>query len=163
MKSYMFRFGSGNPNTYTGLTPTFTIFNVMPGTSAIAAPTITEAPSGTGLYVFQYNPTLPISFMLDGGSSLNSGIRYITGTLDPIQAVDQGLGFNTDSYGSTSIDPTTLFGYLRRALEFMEGDNFFNKTTGIWSIFNRASLGTTTLLRNKTIANASGSVTKSGL
>lgn len=163
MKSYMFRFGSGNPNLYSGLTPTFSIFNVMPGTSAIAAPAISEAPSGSGLYVFQYNPTLPISFMVDGGASLISSIRYITGTLDPIQAVDQGIGFNTDSYGSTATDPSTIFGFVRRLMEWNEGDNFFNKTTGIWSIFNRASLGSTTLLRTKNIANASGSVTKSGL
>ena len=55
-KQYYLAFGGGNPATYTGLSPTFTIFSIN-GVSAIAAPAITESPVGSGLYGFSYGTT----------------------------------------------------------------------------------------------------------
>lgn len=63
-------------------------------------------------------------------------------------------------YGSTSADPTTLFGFLQRAQEFWEGDNVYTKATGILQFFSR---GQTTLLRSKTITDGSATTTKTGL
>lgn len=159
-KQYYLAFGGGNPATYTGLSPTFTIFNIN-GISAIAAPAITESPAGSGLYGFVYGPTQSIVFQIDGGSVISTTTdRYIKGALDPIQAVDQQVGYVTDSFGSSAIDPTTLFGYLKRLLENFEGDAVFNKTAAIWSIFTR---GSSTLIRTKTVTNTSSVSTKSGL
>lgn len=149
MKSYWAKFGSGNASDNTGLTPTFTIFSVQ-GLTAISAPGITETPSGSGLYKFQYDPTLPIIFALDGGAALDSTARYVYGVLDPIQAVDEKVGTLSDSYGTTAIDPQSVLGYLKRNQEFQEGNATFTKSTGTWNIYTR---GSSALLREKTLAN----------
>lgn len=158
MKNYLLIFGSGNPVTFSGLSPTLIVFKSVPGGTNIAAPSISEIPTSTGMYSFAYGPTTPIAFVCDGGSSLGSGDRYIRGILDPVQRVDENIGEQYDSFGSTSVDPSTLTGYAKRNLEFEEGDAQFNKTSGDWSIYNR---GATTLLRTKNIVNTSGDVEKS--
>ena len=161
-KIYYLKFGSGNPAPYSGLSPTFTIFSAQ-GITALPAPGITEMPIGSGLYQFQYYTTQAIIFLAFGGANLASGDQYISATLDPIQAVDQQVGFITDSIGSTSIDPPSIYGYVRRFLEEFEGDQIFTKATGIWQIFNRGSLGATTLLRTKSLTNTTTSATRTGL
>jgi hypothetical protein len=70
-----------------------------------------------------------------------------------------GLGSTASSYGSTSIDPGDVFGYLKRIQELLEGDQIFSTTTSVWSMYNR---GSTTLLRNKTLATTVSNITKSG-
>lgn len=155
-KHYSLTFGSGNPASYTGLTPTMTVFQSVPGGSLLAAPAITEI-NATGFYTFAYAPTLPIIFLCDGGSSLSGNDRYIKGILDPIQAVDEQVGFSFSSFGTTATDPTTLMGYAKRNLEVEEGNSTFNKTTGVWDIYSR---GSSTLLAEKTLVDNAGSVTK---
>jgi hypothetical protein len=156
-KKYWLKFGSGDPANYSGLAPTLVVFNAL-GTSALVAPGITEAPAGSGLYNFDYGPTLSIVFKADGGSGLSSGDRYISGVLDPIQAIDEKAGYTSDSFGSTATDPSTLFGYLKRLQELLEGDATYTKTSGVWQISSR---GASTLLREKTLANTTTSSTKS--
>lgn len=158
MKSYLLKFGSNNPANYSGLTPSFILFQIGPTLpwANTTPPGITEISSGAGLYTFAYNATLPIAFVADGGSGLATADRYITGILDPIQAVDERVGFPGDSYGSTSTDPSTLMGYASRSQEVQEGDATFDKTTGVWNIQTRG--GTT--IQTKTLTNSSGSVTK---
>lgn len=157
-KNYLLHFGTGNPNNYTGLTPTFTVFTELPGFSLIIGITIVEIPPSTGLYTFQFEPTFPIAFTVDGGPSLVSADRYIVGILDPIQAVDEKVGTTADSFGSSGIDPSTVFGYVKRLVEFNEGNAFFDKTAGTWTILSR---GSSTVLTLKTLVNNSGSVSKS--
>jgi hypothetical protein len=162
-KTYVVVFGSGNPASYTGLSPTMTVFQnyiagaSTPGWTLATGPTLSEIASGTGLYSFQYNPLTPYAFVCDGGAALLSTDRYVKGVLDPIQAVDERVGFSTDSFGSTAIDPASMYGYLKRALEFMEGNSSFDKTSGVWTIYSR---GSSTLLTTKTLTNSSGNVTK---
>lgn len=157
-KTYYLKFGSGDPALFSGLFPTFVIFSAG-GLTALAAPGITELPTASGLYQFQYGPTQAIVFKADGGSNLAAGDRYISATLDPIQAVDQQLGFQTDSFGSTATDPASLWGYVKRLQEFFEGDQIYTKATAILQIFNR---GSTTLLRTKQLVNNTTSATKTG-
>lgn len=154
-KQYGAIFGSGDARTNTGLTPTFIIFQIIAG-SSLTPPGITELAS-TGLYYFTYGPTQAIYFELDGGSTLADADRYISGILDPIQAIDQSVGTVNDSFGSTSIDPSTIFGYVKRNLEIMEGDETFNKTSGVLDMYSR---GSSTLLREKTLANSVSTTTK---
>lgn len=158
MKSYLAIFGSENPSTFSGLSPTFTLFRIGPTLpwSSITPPGISEIATGTGIYTFAYNATLPIAFVLDGGALLADSVRYVRGILDPIQAVDERVGFPGDSIGSTATDPSTLMGYASRNQEIMEGDATFDKTTGVWNIQTRG--GTT--IQSKTLTNTSGSVTK---
>lgn len=156
-KDYWLEFGTGNPSAKTGLSPTFTVFANAGGT-LIAAPSINEIPTGSGFYHFAYGPTNSIVFAVDGGSSLADGDRYITGALDPIQAVDEKVGTLGDSFGSTLVDPSTLIGYAKRNLEWLEGDAVFTKATGVWNVSSR---GSSTLLGSKDLTNTTTLATKS--
>ena len=62
------------------------------------------------------------------------------------------------SFGSTSIDPTDMFGFLKRAQEMAEGNQIYTKATGVLDFYNR---GSSTLLREKTISDTSANTTKS--
>lgn len=156
MKSYYARFGSGKASTYTGLTPTFTIWNVV-GVSAVVAPGITETPAGSGLYRFQWGTTQSIAFELDGGAALPTSDRYVYGAVDPVDRVDEVIGVIGDSFGSTSVDPSTLVGYAARNLEFNEGNANFSKSSGVWDVYSR---GSSTLLREKTLSNSTSTAAK---
>lgn len=183
-KQFYFYFGSGLPGSYTGLSPTFVIFNVG-GISAAPAPGITEFVSSgaTGIYGFQYGITASVAFVIDGGATLTSAnIRYITGSIDPVMSVDQtigyapsttlgpttalgyadrvnnAIGYTTDSFGSTLSDPVSVMGYAKRHLEFNEGNMVFTKATGTWDIYSR---GSSTLLREKALSNTTSSATRS--
>lgn len=155
-KTYTLQFGDGDPAVNTGLSPTFVIFQLLGG-STLAPPSITE-PDSDGIYQFTYGPTLPIKFKIDGGAGLAAADRYITDQLDPIQAVDQVIGSVDSSFGSTSADPTTVMGHLKRNQEFNEGDATYVKSTGKWQISSR---GASTLLQEKTLSNSTTQVDKS--
>ena len=72
------------------------------------------------------------------------------------------IGSTASSFGTTSVDPSTIFGYLKRLQELLEGDQTFAAGIGQWQLYNRGALGTTTLLRVKNILNNGALVTKSG-
>lgn len=159
-KQFYFYFGNGLPGSYTGLSPSFIIFNIN-GISATPGPGITEFASAgaTGMYGFQYGISASVAFVIDGGATLTStNIRYLSGSLDPVLSIDQSIGFSTDSFGSTNIDPPTMYGQLKRQQEFNEGNKTYNKTTGVWDISSR---GSSTLLREKTLVNSSGTASSS--
>jgi hypothetical protein len=182
---YWMRFGTGNPQTTSGLAPTLIVFNSFSGVP-IAPPGITEPITGSGLYQFTYNPTFSIAFIADGATTgLVSSVRYVTGVIDPVDKIDislaeQGtsllalgttlaaigssssavsdaIGSTASSFGTGATDPGTLFGYLKRVQELLEGNQTFNKNTGSFVLYDRTS-GTT--LRAKTISNASTGVTR---
>jgi len=67
------------------------------------------------------------------------------------------IGTATDTFGTDSVDPTTVFGKLNRLGEDAEGQAGFNKTTGAWTIKSRGG----SLLATRTMANTSTTVTKS--
>ena len=156
-KQFYFTFGSGNPASYSGLSPSMILF-LQNGITALIGPTLTELTPGTGIYGFQYGTTASMVFVIDGGITLapTSSIRYITGSIDPVLAVDQSIGYSTDSYGSTAADPSTIFGKVNRNQEFQEGDKYFVKSTGVWDIYNR---GSTTLLIEKVLTNTTTEAT----
>lgn len=154
---YGLKFGSGDPRSFTGLTPTFVFFATQAGVT-MTPPGISEV-LASGLYYFNYTPnaTFTIFFIADGGSSVtDNSVRYLSGSLDPVAAVDQQLGFIDDSYGTTA-SPSTAFGFVKRLNEMWQADATFSKSTGIWSQYAR---GTSTLLYSKTLANSSSQVVK---
>lgn len=186
MKNFLLIFGSGNPTQVSGITPTFLVFKTTPGGTDATPPGITQVPSNTGLFYFTYGPTNSISFVVDGGSSLATSVRYISGLLDPIDAVDEQItalgvsmiagftaigagstqgfadlntkiGTTASSFGDSSTDPGTLYGYLKRLQEFNEGNANFDKSTSVWSIYSR---GSSALLRTKEFNNTSSDVEK---
>lgn len=223
MKTYILRFGFGDPRTYTGLAPTMLIFVDNAG-ATIAPPAITEALTGSGIYKFSYGTTVPISFLADAATtSPGPQGRYVVGSIDPADRADEygttlvaigttlvaigttnvalgtsavalgttaialgitnvalgtsavalgttilangtslnvvvtGLGSTASSFGTSSADPVDLFGYMKRILENLEGNQTFTKPSGSLAIYSR---GSSTLLTTKTIANSVSLVTK---
>jgi len=157
MKNYWVSFGSSDPRTFTGLSPTFIQFFNQLG-QTLLPPGITEIFAGSGAYRFQYSSgySTSIFFTVDGGATLAAGLRYVRGVLDPIDTLDLVLGYTASSIGSTSTDPSDALGYLKRALEFREGEQNFLKNSGEWSIYSR---GASTLLRTKVLTNSTTGVT----
>jgi len=164
-------FSSGDPSTETGLDPTLIVFKAFDalGTS-VAVPTISELATD-GLYYFDATvlANVPIYWVMDGFTTGLGGNRYVSGILDPSQAIDlqttnqsttlQALiGSASSAIGDDLTDPTDMFGWLMRNQEWLEGDGSYNKSTGVWTSQNRA--GTTTLA-SKTIADSDTEVTKS--
>lgn len=167
MKQYLLRFGSTNPGNYLGLSPTFTVFQSIPGASWTPVGTsISQVGASIGLYTFGYTATtFPVAFIIDGGASMAASDRFISGILDPLQAVDEKVGTPADSFGTTGMDPTTVFGYVKRNQEMQEGTSAFNAVSGLWTVLSRAisngaSITPTTLFTH-ILSNISGSVTKS--
>lgn len=160
MKQYLLRFGSDNPANHSGLSPTFTNFHAIPGSSfVVVAPSITETGSGEGCYTFGWTATtFPVYFKVDGGATQASTDRYVVGILDPVQAVDEKIGWLTDSFGSTAVDPASVIGYLKRNLEVNEGNAAYQKSNAAWTVQARGASGV--VLFTKTLVNNSVSVTK---
>ncbi len=67
------------------------------------------------------------------------------------------VGSTASSFGTDASDPTTVFGFLKRALETREGDETYTKGTGILDIYSR---GSSQLLREKTISDSASTTTK---
>lgn len=155
---FFVRFGSGNPQEFAGLTPTFLVFKRDDG-SSLGPPSIAEVGVSTGFYKFTYavGATFTVCFVVDGGVSItDTSSRYVAGDLDPIVNVDQQLGFNNDSYGTTAL-PTSAFANILRIVQYWQADATFNKSSGVWAQY---ATGTSTLLYLKTLANNVSQTTK---
>lgn len=160
-KVYVVQFGTGYAASFTGLSPTFLNFAVVP-LDTTTAPTISEFPVGSGLYYFiaqpPVGPTQAINFTIDG-FTIGLGLsRYVSGAIDPDSGVGTSvaaigvtlanlsagnsfglIGTLADSFGSTLSDPSTVIGYLKRIQENLEGNSLFSKTSGQWQIWSRGS------------------------
>lgn len=102
MKTYYMRFGSGDPRTYTAVAATFLLFKTSDGTN-ITPPGITEVPSGTGIYYFNWGTTTSISFLADAATtSPGSAGRYVFGALDPVDRMDE-YGSTLTAIGTTAV------------------------------------------------------------
>lgn len=69
-----------------------------------------------------------------------------------------GIGSTASSYGTASADPVDLFGYMKRIMENLEGNQNFFKASGVLQIYPRSNA---TLLASKTIANSVSMVVRS--
>lgn len=109
-KTYTVTFGTGDPRTWTGLTPTLLIFaNVSSGTTLVA-PAFSEALTGSGIYKFAYGTTTPIGFLADAATTGPGAVgRYVYGQLDPVDRMDEvgtsliALGTTTVALGTTTV------------------------------------------------------------
>ncbi len=157
MKNYWVTFGTQDPRTYTGLSPTFILYFDQLGATQ-TPPGITEILSGSGYYRFQASIgwSQSFAFLVDGGASAVSA-RYVRGTLDSSDALDLTVGWTGSGFGSTSSDPGDIFGMVKRNQENFEGNATFLKSSGVWNIFSR---GSSTLLSVKTLTQDTTGVTK---
>lgn len=67
------------------------------------------------------------------------------------------IGSTGSTFGGVGTDPLDLFGYMKRAQEFWEGNDSFSKATGVWSIYSR---GASYQIQSKTLSNDVTGVTK---
>lgn len=68
-----------------------------------------------------------------------------------------GLGDTASSFGTAATDPGTVFGYLKRVVEFLEGDQTYTKATGNLTFYSRD--GAVTLI-NKVVSDSVNQTTK---
>lgn len=73
-----------------------------------------------------------------------------------LSVLSAAVGSTTSTFGDSASDPGTLYGYLKRIQEFLEGRSTFTKATGSWAISSRGG----SLLATKTLTNTSSQVTK---
>lgn len=67
------------------------------------------------------------------------------------------IGTTASLYGDSATDPATLFGFVKRTQEFLEGTQNFNKSSGTWNVYAR---GGATLIASKTLSNTASLITK---
>lgn len=154
--NYYLVFGSGNPSDNSGLAPTFTSFLNSAG-SATTAPAISEINS-TGIYTFSYEAQGSINFIVDGATTgLADTDRYITGSVDIddrnsdfILGLSASIGTPSDAIGDTSTAPTTVFGFLSRVRNWLEGESTYTVASGV--LATKDTSGNTTL-SSRTITN----------
>lgn len=116
------------------------------GTTNVAIGT-TLTGYGASNYAFG-NTNFALNTTIFGLVSLNS--TFVT-------SLDSKIGSTLSSIGTTSVDPGDLFGFLKRAQEFREGNQTFNKVSGAWNISTRGN----TLIAVKTLGQSASQVTKS--
>lgn len=67
------------------------------------------------------------------------------------------IGDTNSLIGNNLSDPTTVFGFLKRAQETREGDETYTKASGVLDIYDRTGA---TLLRQQTISDTATQVTR---
>lgn len=162
-------FGQGVTNIALGTS------NVALGTSNIAlgvsnlAQGLTALGYGVTNFGFGVSGFAQGSTLFGYGVSIYAQVQAMGNTLTAIgNTVSVGgisfgalldlIGSTASSFGDQTTDPATLFGYLKRVQENLEGDSNYVKVSGIWTILDRS--GATTLIV-KTIANNATLVAKS--
>lgn len=185
MKIYTLQFGSGDPRLLTGLVPVFDFFQDLVTGATLSGPAISETYVGSGIYKFSWGTTNPISFLADAATtSPGTAGRYIAGQLDPADRADEygntlvalgisnlalgntilsfasvqgAIGTTASSSGDISTNPSTLFGYMIRISELIQGQQVFTKVSGQLNMFDRTG---TTLFVTRTVTNSSSLVIK---
>lgn len=127
--------------------------NIALGNSNIALG-MSNVAIGTTITAFSVSLTAQSSTIYAIALTLSSGGASSIGGIDEIL---QRIGSTLSSFGTTSVDPGTLFGFVKRNQEVLEGDQTFNKVTGAWDIMTRGG----TLLTQKSLSQTSTNVTKS--
>lgn len=97
------KFGSGDPRTLTGLSPTFLIFVNLTNGATVTPPSITESATSWGIYQFTYGTTQPIAFLVDAATTSPGSVgRYVTGQIDPADRADE-FGTTMIAIGTSTI------------------------------------------------------------
>jgi hypothetical protein len=137
--------------------------SVALGTTAVALGTTGVAIGLTGVAIGTSNIALGTTNVALGTTAV-AGIGFMGQTLVAIGNTVAGIGSIAGLIGDTSsligdnaTDPTTVFGFLKRALETREGDETYTKATGVLTIYDRTGA---TLLRTQTIAETANTVTR---
>ena len=98
--------------------------------------------------------------IINGNGISDQGVTIVAmgDTLTSIGVNLSGIGSTASLFGDSVTQPGTLFGYLKRVVEFLEGDQTYAKATGVLTYEAR---GGNTLLATKTIADSTSTTTRS--
>lgn len=91
------------------------------------------------------------------GTSVTAMGDTLAGIGISLSIISSVIGSTASSFGDSSTDPATLFGYMKRIQENLEGDSQYVKVSGVWTILDRT--GGTTFVQ-KTITNSATLVVK---
>ena len=162
--------GSGLYNFFW--TPTLPIYFLLDGITTTAtdryvfgildpAHIIDEA-AVTLLAIGNTNIAIGTTAVALGNSNIAIGTSVLAASItsaaisSSLSVLTAAVGSTTSTFGDSASDPGTLYGYLKRIQEFLEGRSTFTKATGSWAISSRGG----SLLATKTLTNTSSQVTK---
>lgn len=91
-------------------------------------------------------------------TSTGTTLVAIGNTLSGFNLNISGIGDTSSTFGDVNADPVTVFGYLKRVVEFLEGNSTFTKATGGLTFSSR---GSSYVLANKTVSDTTTETTKS--
>jgi len=80
-----------------------------------------------------------------------------SGLASTLSTLSSFVGTTASAFGDSSTQPATLFGFMKRVQENLEGDSTYVKGTGVWTVTDRAGL---TTIATKTITDSGSTVTK---
>lgn len=137
------------------------------GTTSVALGTTSVALGTTSVALGNTGVALGLTAVAIGTSNIALGTTMVAIGTTLLAYAESGwasgatitglLGNNSSLIGNDSVDPTTVFGFLKRALETREGDENYTKATGVLQIYDRSGA---TLLRTQTISDTAANVTR---
>lgn len=133
------------------------ITNVALGTTNVALGTTSVALGITGIALGTTTVALGTTTVALGVTNVGIGLTILTQLSGASSPVVNLIGSAGSTFGSSATDPIDLFGYVKRIVENLEGNQSFTKSTGALTILTR---GSSTTLASKTITNTATAVTK---
>lgn len=138
--------------------------NFALGTTNVALGTTSVALGVAGNALGTANLVLGTSITAQGvsitaqGVTILAGITLLASSGITVTVAVGGIGSTASSFGDSSTDPADLFGYMKRIVENLEGNQTFLKASGALTQYSR---GSSVALYSKAIANSVSTVIKS--
>jgi len=139
------------------------VTGVALGTTSVALGTSNIALGTTAVALGNTAVALGITAVAIGTSNIALGTTMVAIGTTILSQVAFGsslmflVGDNASLIGNDVSDPTTVFGFLKRAMNTREGDENYTKATGVLQIYD---LTGATLLRTQTISDTATNVTR---
>ena len=134
--------------------------NIALGTTGVAIGLSNIALGTTSVAIGSTNISLGSTNVALGTTNVAIGTSLtaaVSGLGASFTWLDTEIGSTASSFGDSSTDPATVFGYLRRVVQFLEGNQTYTKSTG-GLVF--ASRGSSYVLASKTVADSTTQTTK---
>lgn len=144
----------GTTNVAIGLS------NIALGTTGVAIGLSNIALGTTNVAIGSSNIALGTSNIALGVTNVAIGTSLtasVSGIGSSFSWISTEIGSTASSFGDSATDPATVFGYLRRVVEFLEGDQTYTKSTG-GLVFS--SRGSSYALASKTVSDSTTQTTK---
>jgi hypothetical protein len=127
------------------------------GTSNIALGTTNVALGTTNVALGTSNIALGTTNIAIG-TTLTAIATTLAAQSASLSGLVLAIGSTASSFGTSSVDPVDLFGFMKRVMENLEGNETFYKASGNLVQYSR---GSSVTLWSKTIANSTSLVVKS--